>query len=90
MTEVEEAIPLPQILKMLGWSERKYHQKRPELVRMGVVFKRREGRPYIVRTYAFPSRITTAISMTVRFIAPECMLTSYGPIAAEDPYPTAL
>lgn len=53
----EVSILIQHILKVLGWSERKFYYNRNELVELGIVFYRREGRPPRRKIYAFPSRI---------------------------------
>lgn len=57
MSDVEIAVGIKDILRILGWSQRKFYYHKKELVELGLVFKRNEGRPPKKRTYAFPSRL---------------------------------
>ena len=54
---VEIAVPLEDILKILGWSRSKFFQKAGELRDLGVIFYRKEPNFYKPRIRAFPSRI---------------------------------
>lgn len=63
---VEQAIGFEEILKMLGWGKTKYFRKKQELIDLGIIFKRYEGRPPRTRTYAFPSRIHKYIALKAR------------------------
>ena len=66
MTQVEEAIPRPDIIKMLGWCDRKFWKRRPELIKYGVIFYRYSGKPPKKRIYAFPSRIHKYIAIKLK------------------------
>jgi len=57
MVDVEVAMPLRDILKMLGWSQSKFYQRKAELIQMGVIFYRMSLKPPRPNIYAFPSRI---------------------------------
>jgi len=59
MSEVEIAVNVKDIIKMLGWSLRKFHTPKwkKELISAGVIFYRMEGRPRKKKIYAFPSRL---------------------------------
>ena len=59
---IEQAIPLPGILKMTGWSRTKFYNKKENLEKCGVVFYRYTGRPPARRgPFAFPSELKTWI-----------------------------
>jgi len=51
------------ILRLLGWSRRKFFMKIEELQDAGVIFYRNEGRPPRKRICAFPSRIVKWVSL---------------------------
>ncbi|MBW1788374.1 MAG: hypothetical protein JRK53_17420 [Deltaproteobacteria bacterium] len=64
--EVEEAVYLQDILKILGWSRSKFFEKRRELVAAGVIHYRRErggSNPRKPRIIAFPSRVQRWIAL---------------------------
>lgn len=64
--DVEIAVYLPSILKILGWSREKYYRRHKELHELGVVFIRKQGRPPVRRICAFPSELKTYIRMKSR------------------------
>ena len=64
--DVETAVYLPSILKILGWPRRRFWKRRMELWQSGVIFYRYEGSPQHRRILAFPSRVQ-------RWIASEAM-----------------
>ena len=54
---VEEAVYLEDILKILGWSRRKFFRNKDDLVSVGAVFYRNEGRPPTKKICSYPSRL---------------------------------
>jgi len=53
----EIAVYFEDVLKILGYSRRKFFRKRKELIDAGAIFYRYEGRPPHKRILAFPSRL---------------------------------
>jgi len=66
MPDVEVAINLKDICKMLGWSQSKFFQRRQELIDMGVIFYRMALKPPRPNIYAFPSRIHKYVAAKAR------------------------
>jgi hypothetical protein len=60
---VEIAVPLDSILRILGWSRAKFFNKKEELHNCGAIFYINQGRPPRKRIYAFPSRLRNWISL---------------------------
>ncbi|MFH1640359.1 MAG: hypothetical protein ABIA66_00175 [Candidatus Omnitrophota bacterium] len=56
-TNVEVAVRLKDILKILGWSYQKFHKNNVELRDLGVIFYDFVGRPPRMMVRAFPSRL---------------------------------
>ena len=63
---VEVAVHLQDILRLLGWSERKFYAHRDELLECGVIFYRKQGRPPVRRICAFPSELRQWIRLKSR------------------------
>jgi len=63
MPDVETAVYLTDILRILGWSRRKFFMQREDLQSAGAIFYRKQGRPPRKRICAFPSRIIRWISI---------------------------
>jgi len=57
MGDVETAVELSDILKILGWSRSKFFENIQELRDLGVIFYRREKGCFKPRIRAFPSRV---------------------------------
>ena len=57
VTELEVAVPLPGILRILGWSRRKFFYRRNELLDCGAVFMLNHGRPPRKMYFAFPTAL---------------------------------
>jgi len=66
MPEVEVAINLKDICKMLGWSQGKFHRRKQELIDMGVIFYRMALKPPRPNIFAFPSRIHKYVALKTR------------------------
>ena len=63
MAEVEVAIGPNEICKMLDWCKATFYRRRPEMVKLGVIFYIRKGRPPRPQIRAFPSRVMKYASL---------------------------
>lgn len=63
MPDVEVAIGPDDICKMIGWSRSTFYQRKAEMVKLGVIFYIRKGRPPRPQIRAFPSRVIKYASL---------------------------